>query len=299
MSTYTNDSYTSVWTQLMNLPFRQGYVNAGGIRTRYVNAGPTDAPKVILLHGLGGSWENCFANFPVLAEHFNTFAIDMIGHGFTDKPDKPILISDYVTHLESFMDAMKIEKASFLGVSLGSWVTTKLAARSPNRVEKVTMVSAWGRASAKPDISTPEKQRANMQGREARLRGAENPTWEGIQKIFEGLVVDPAKRLSDLVGLRLKIYRQPGMGRAMENIFSGLDAAWKDGVVTDEEAKSIKSPYLIFAAIDSKDVFLACSYEYEKLLSNAKLVDVRGASHWAQWEAVGDFNRINLEFLRS
>jgi 2-hydroxy-6-oxonona-2,4-dienedioate hydrolase len=293
------NAYQSIWTTLMDLPFCQGYVDAAGVRTRYVQAGPKDAPKLIMLHGMGGSWENCFSNIPPHALHFNTYAFDMLGHGFTDKPNKPIAIADYVDHLRNCMDALGIEKASFLGVSLGSWVATKFAAQFPARVGKVTMISAWGRTSAAPKSASGAEAAQRLKGREARLKAVETPTWAAMESIFEGLILDPGKRLPDLLGLRLKIYRQPSMRQAMENIFLGLDEAWRSGTVSDEEARSIRNPYLIIAAIDSKDAFLACSYEYAKLFPNVKLIEQKGASHWAQWEAGDDFNRINLEFLRS
>jgi len=294
-----DDGYKSIWTYLYDLPFTQGYVDAGGIRTRYIQAGPKDAPVLILLHGLGGSWENCFANLRAHAAHFNTFAIDMLGHGFTDKPDRILEVSDYVEHLKGFMDEMDIARASFLGVSLGYRVATKLATLHPDRVGKVTMVSAWGRPQADTPISDAERE-ARARGRSSRLEAVINPTWEAIEKIFEGLVVDPKRRLPDLIALRQAIYRQPAMKQSMANIFAGIDPdAWRRNALTDDEVAKIESPYLIIAAVDSNDVFLASSYAYSKLIPRAKLIEMKGASHWAQWECVDEFNRINLEFLRA
>ena len=88
---------------------------------------------------------NLYCNLVAHAEHFDTYGYDMIGHGFSGKPDRARSTVEYAEHLRSFMDAMSIEKASLLGLSLGSWVATKFAAMYPERVEKVTMVSAWGR----------------------------------------------------------------------------------------------------------------------------------------------------------
>lgn len=293
------DEYKSIWTYLHDLQFTQGYVVAGGIRTRYVQAGSRDAPVLIMLHGLGGSWENCFANLKAHAAHFNTFAIDMLGHGFTDKPDRILEVSDYVAHLKGFMDEMDIARASFLGVSLGSWVATRLATLHPDRVGKVTMVSAWGRPQADTPVSASERE-ARARGRSSRLEAVVNPTWEAIEKIFEGLVVDPRKRLPDLIALRQAIYRQPAMKQSMANIFAGIDPdAWRRNALTDDEVARIESPYLIIAAVDSNDVFLASAYAYSQLIPRATLIEMKGASHWAQWECVDAFNRVNLEFLRA
>ncbi|TFE38062.1 alpha/beta hydrolase [Paraburkholderia dipogonis] len=136
------------------------------------------------------------------------------------------------------------------------------------------------------------------EAQKSRLEAARNPTWERMEKVFEGLIAKHEQRLPDLLGLRMKIYSQPGMGKTMENIFNGLESSWSDGYITDDEARSVKCPYLIYAAVDHKDIFLECSYEYAKLIPKNRLVELKGASHWPQWEAHQEFNRINLEFLR-
>ena len=84
----------------------------------------------------------------------------------------------------------------------------------------------------------------------------------------------------------------------MENIFNGLEASWSEGYVTDEEARSVRSPYAIYATVDHKDIFLDCAYDYAKLIPNNRLVELKDAAHWPQWEAAEEFNRINIDFLR-
>lgn len=290
--------YRSIWSYLYDVAFTQGYVDADGIKTRYIKAGPKDAPVLIMLHGMGGSWENCFGNLRVNAEHFSTYAYDMVGHGFSDKPDKTHQVSDYVEHLKNFMDAMGIAKASFMGVSLGSWVSTKFATLYPERVEKVTMISAWGRPNLEKADSSANKELL-AKARVKRMNSVINPTWEAMQSVFAGLISDERNRIPDLLGLRQKIYQQPAMKRSMENIFAGLEPdIWNRNALSDEEVKKIKKPYLIIAAVDHKDVFLESALAYARLIPGAKLVELTGASHWPQWERVDEFNRINLEFLR-
>ncbi|KWV48525.1 hypothetical protein AS156_18850 [Bradyrhizobium macuxiense] len=293
----STEDYKSIWLHLYDLPFSHGYVTAGGVRTRYIQAGEKNAPALIMLHGMGGSWENCFGNIRAHAAHFNTFAFDMLGHGLTAKPDKVLEVSDYVAHLKNFMDEMQIAQASFIGVSLGSWVATKFATLYPDRVAKVTMISAWGRPQTDKPVPPDVRERMGR-ARSSRLEAVANPTWTAMEAVFEGLIADPKKRIPDLLAVRQAIYRQPEMQRSMANILGGIEPdIWKRNALTDDEVSKIGNPYLIIAAIDSKDVFLESSYAYSKLIPNARLVELTGASHWAQWERVDEFNRINLEFL--
>src|SRR2546423_9187769 len=78
--------HESVWGDLQGVPFAQGYLDAGGVRTRYLHAGDPSKPPLILLHGSGGHAEAYVRNLEAHAEHFSTWSFDMLGHGYTDKP---------------------------------------------------------------------------------------------------------------------------------------------------------------------------------------------------------------------
>ena len=112
--------HRSIWGHLMRTSFQQGWVDVAGVRTRYVQAGPADAPAVVMLHGTASSWECFSANLHQHSKHFNCYAIDMVGSGLTDKPDYDYEIPVYVAHVRGFMAAMNIKRASLIGVSLGA-----------------------------------------------------------------------------------------------------------------------------------------------------------------------------------
>ena len=103
--------HESVWSDLQGVPFEQGYLDAGGVRTRYLHAGDPSKPPLILLHGSGGHAEAYVRNLEAHAEHFSTWSIDMLGHGYTDKPGHPLEIRHYVDHLLAFLDAIGVERA--------------------------------------------------------------------------------------------------------------------------------------------------------------------------------------------
>ena len=82
--------FESVWSDLQGVAFSQGYLDAGGVRTRYLHAGDRGKPALVLLHGSGGHAEAYVRNLEAHAEHFSTWSIDMLGHGYTDKPGHPL-----------------------------------------------------------------------------------------------------------------------------------------------------------------------------------------------------------------
>ena len=115
-------AYRSVWTELLATPFRQGWLDAGGIKTRFVQAGSESNPPLIMLHGTAGSLENFAANIAPHAEHFNCIAFDMIGSGMTAKPDYDYETEHYVKHVLDFYKAANIRKWCWPGVDQGDLV---------------------------------------------------------------------------------------------------------------------------------------------------------------------------------
>jgi len=87
----------------MRTAFSQRFVDAGGVATRVVEAG--SGPPLVLLHGTGGHAEAYIRNIASLGVHFRVVAYDMIGHGFSDKPDRPYTLDDYCRHLSDLLDA--------------------------------------------------------------------------------------------------------------------------------------------------------------------------------------------------
>ena len=96
----------SVWSDLAGVAFSQGYLDAGGIRTRYIASGDPTKPLVLALHGVGGYAEAYSRNFGPHGAHFWFVAIDMLGHGWTDKPAIDYQVSDYAGHVLAVLKAL-------------------------------------------------------------------------------------------------------------------------------------------------------------------------------------------------
>src|SRR5450432_2181400 len=78
-------NFSSVWADLRGVSFKQNYIDAGGIRTRCIESGDPAKPLVLALHGVGGHAEAYSRNCGPHADHFWFVAIDMLGHGWTDR----------------------------------------------------------------------------------------------------------------------------------------------------------------------------------------------------------------------
>jgi pimeloyl-ACP methyl ester carboxylesterase len=282
--------FRSVWSDLYATEFKQRWINAGGLRTRLIEAGSPEHPPLIFLHGTAGSWENFALNIAAHAEHFHCFAFDMIGSGLTDKPDYDYETQHYVEHLVDFMDAVKIERASMIGVSLGARVASRFAIDHPQRINKLILLSATG--------YFPARQVQKSIGA-SRSAAAENPTWENVRDILKDLVHDEASLVDDLIAVRLAIYKRPEMKKAMKHVLALLDPdVYNRNRIPDDDWRRLTAPTMIVASIDHDDVFLETSRAISKLIPNARVLEMRGTNHWPQLEKSDTFNAQSLAFLR-
>ena len=113
---------TSIWNYLQGVDFKQTFYNAGGVNTRAIEAG--DGPPLILLHGTGGHAEAYLKNIEAHAKYFHVYAIDMVGHGYTDAPDISYDMQCYVDFMKDFLDVIGADKAHISGESLGATVAS-------------------------------------------------------------------------------------------------------------------------------------------------------------------------------
>lgn len=283
-------AYRSVWSELHATAFRQDWIEADGLRTRFIEAGPPDKPPLVMLHGTAGSWENFCANIAAHAAHFHVFAFDMIGSGLTDKPDYDYETPHYVRHLLGFLDAVGLRRPSIIGLSLGARVAARFAIDHPGRVDRLVLLSATAFFPA----------REIQQGiRSSRATAAQNPTWENVREIFKGLVHDEASIVDDLVAIRLAIYGRPEMKAAMSHILALLDPeVYNRNRIPEADWRRIEAPTILVAAVDHEDVFLETARAVSRLIPDVRVAEMHGVSHWPQLEQAEAFDILSLAFLR-
>jgi pimeloyl-ACP methyl ester carboxylesterase len=113
-----------------------GTFDSNGVKIAYVTAGRGE--PVVLVHGLYSSaamnWQ-LPGTFQLLAEHYQVVALDLRGHGQSDKPeDEAAYGQPFVDDVVRLMDHLKIERAHVVGYSLGGIIVMKLIVDHPQRV---------------------------------------------------------------------------------------------------------------------------------------------------------------------
>jgi pimeloyl-ACP methyl ester carboxylesterase len=281
--------YRSIWTELRDVAFTQGWIDAGGISTRYVEAGPADGPALVMLHGTGGHWETFASNLGPMSAHFRCVAIDMVGNGFSDKPDYPYEIAVYVKHLRAVMERLQISRASFIGVSLGSWVAAKLALVHPEQVDKLVLLSPAGLIATQGNM---ERIRAE------RTRAVADPNWESIKAMFDHLIAEEHNRIPDMIALRQAIYRQPQTKKVIDHvlILQDWDARHRN-LLSEADWEEITAPALVVASGKDHNEYQNTAQRVAALMPNATVLEMPHVRHWPHFEDPVTFNEATLRFL--
>lgn len=279
-----------IWPQLMTTSFTQRFVDINGVRTRLIEAGSGEL--LVLLHGTGGHAEAYLRNLASLSRDFRVVAYDMVGHGFSDKPDQPYTLDVYAAQLAGLLEVLGDDRAHLSGESLGGWVAAWFAAAHPERVDRLVLTTPGN------IIGKPETMKVI---RESTMRAVAEASPETVRARLEWLFAPQTRHLvsDELVAVRLAIYTLPGAEQAMHNVLvlQDPDVRARYGWAEDWTAR-IEAPTLIIWTSDDP----TGTYDEGELLASwiadSKLVNIEGAGHWPQWEVPETFDQLHREFLR-
>lgn len=126
-----------------------------GYAIHFSDAGPHDAPALVLIHGFGSSiftWRN--VQRAALEQGFRVVAVDLLGYGASSRPAEPI----YTTEMQArfvlgVMDKLGIERAQMGGHSYGGRVAMQIAVLAPARVQSLTLISPEAFSTERPAIA--------------------------------------------------------------------------------------------------------------------------------------------------
>jgi pimeloyl-ACP methyl ester carboxylesterase len=285
------DPYRSIWSSLCDVAFRQGWLDANGVSTRYAEAGSPEDPAVLMLHGTGGHWETFVSNLGPFSARFHCVAIDMVGNGFSDKPDVDYEIDLYVAHAMAVLDSLEIEKASIIGTSLGAWVAAAAALAHPDRVERLVLMSPAG-------LVATESNMARI--RTERTAAVDDPSWERIKGLFDHLIAEEKNRIPDMVAVRQAIYRLGSTRDAIDHVLILQDPAARDrNLISEAGWAAITAPTLVVASGQDHSEYESTARRVAALIPNAEVLEMPTVRHWPHFEDPDRFNAAAIEFLSS
>ncbi len=115
-------------------------VRAGGLETFYLEAGPVDAPPVVLVHGLSATNASMLPLIPTLARDFRVLAPDLPGHGGTQATGAAHAARYLGDWLMAFLRETCDQPAVLIGNSLGGRAALEVALNSPDQVRGLVLL---------------------------------------------------------------------------------------------------------------------------------------------------------------
>lgn len=265
------------------------FVDVKGVNTRYFEKGK--GRPVIFLHGCTGSLESFYHNLLELSKFFRVIAIDMIGHGFTDKPNISYSPKTLADHVINFSDTMGIGSFSLVGHAWGGWISTLIAFFNEHRVDKV--VSICGLPSSSLAYTLNSKNKKMMDS--LTIKAVTNPSLENIRERMKVMFKFYDDDVESLALLRSKYYSLPGFSNAMRSL---IENSWKGEYTLEDKLPKLSKPMMF---IWGRECYFGYQQAFDAVNANQRfsLMMLSDAGEWVHWEKPEIVNAAIHFFLES
>jgi pimeloyl-ACP methyl ester carboxylesterase len=267
----------------------QRFVEIDGRRANVVEIG--EGPPLLFVHGLSGCWQNWLENIPHFARTHRVIAADLPGFGASEMPREDISIPGYARFLEQLCDELSIDAAVVVGNSMGGYIAAELAIASPQRVERLMLVSAAGITVEhlhRDSIMAGTRIVAAVATREVARHEwyARRPI---LRKLALSFVVRHPERLSAPLAYELmQGSGKPGFIPAMEAILVHR---------ISERLPQIACPTFVLWGEDDRVIPVRDARRFQQLIPNARTVILPDTGHVSMLERPERFNELLEAFL--
>ena len=267
---------------------KNAYVTALGVNLHYQDTGPSkNAIPIVFLHGFGASLQTWDTWAQALSDDYRVISVDLPGFGLTGEDPSGIYTDQRsVEVLEAFLKELNIPKVVLVGNSMGGKFAWQFAARYPNQVSKLVLISPDGYAS--PGI---------QYGKKPDVPAIADLYRYFFSKTFLAMNLEPAyanpKTLNDaLVNRYYDLMLAPGVRGA-------ILARMQQTVLQDPVPflASIQVPTLLIWGEKDALIPISNSNDYLKVMPNAKRVSLPNIGHLPQEEQPSIGLQALKEFL--
>ena len=259
------------------------FASVNGVKINYEEHG--SGKPVFLIGGLGSTLQSWDDQVLVYSKHFKIVVFDNRGSGLSEKPDDPYSTEDMADDVVALADFLGIEKASFVGKSMGGMIAQWIGIKYPERVEKLVM----GCASARRDDV------GNLileTGRHISEKAGMEAVW--LMALFLGY---GRKYIEDnLVEIKERLSR---INTSPEDIaaYHGQCGAC-EGHETSDLLSRIKAPTLVMFGTEDNITDPKRAAEVAELIPNSTVRAFEGAGHGFWREKREETDALVIDFLR-
>src|SRR5687768_1260016 len=183
------------------------FATVDGVKIFYREAGPADAPVVVLLHGFPSS-SNQFRNLiPALSDRYRVIAPDYPGFGHSDMPDRGQFrysFARFADITDTLLTRLGVSRYTLYVMDYGAPVGYRLALAHPERVSALVVQNGNAYAEGLKEFWKPIKAywaSGSQQHRDALRSGttSESTRWQYVDGVKDVARIDPSAWLHDQV----------------------------------------------------------------------------------------------------
>ena len=257
-------------------------VNVNGVDIAYRFDGPQDGRVLLVANSLMANGSMWNWNVPALADRYRVLRYDKRGHGKSGVTPGPYSIAQLADDAVGLLDALKIEKVHFMGLSIGGMIGQQLGARYPERILSLSLCNT---ASEMPPRSLWED-RFNT----ARSQGLAGLVDGTIGRWFTAPFVERAPKDIEKV-------RQMILATNVEG-YIGCGSAVRDMAQSTMLLK-IKAPTLVLSGRHDPACTVDQGIVLNRLIDGSQMVIIEDAAHLSNIEQPARFNQAVREFIDS
>ena len=273
----------------MSNPAIANSIKTGHFMTNYHDVGAGD-DVIMLIHG-SGPGVTALANWrlimPTLAKDYRVIAPDMVGFGYTERPEGITFNMDvWVQQAIDLMDALKIDKAHVVGNSFGGALAMSLAIKHPDRCKKLVLMGSMG-------IDFPITYGLD------KVWGYEG-TLESMRHCLDLFAYNNALITDDLAKMRFDASMEPGFHESFSVMFP---FPRQNSVLMmaspEDKIKAIQHETLIVHGREDLVIPVSNAYKLFELIPNSQMHIYGKCGHWTQIEHSSEFAQLVGGFCRA
>jgi 3-oxoadipate enol-lactonase len=255
-------------------------VQSSGCPIHYEVEGATDKPALMLCNSLGTTLHMWDGQMPALTQHFRVVRYDRRGHGKSGVPAGPYNMEMLGRDALAVLDAAKVEKTSWCGLSMGGMVGMWLGANAPQRMNRIILSNTSAYFENK-QIWTDRLAVVKEKGLSAIVQGTLE-RW--FTQRFRERELAQVKAIGEMF-LATKAEGYMGCGQAVRDM--------------DHRAllPNIKAPTMVIAGSQDAGTTPEMGAYVQKNVPGATL-KMFDAAHIANIECASDYTAAMLDFLR-
>ena len=256
-----------------------------------------EGPVVVLVHGLAGSSTTWKHVMPALAESHTVLAPDLLGHGQSAKPRGDYSLGAYASGIRDLMVVLGLDRATFVGHSLGGGVAMQLAYQFPKRCERLVLVASGGLGRE----VHPLLRAVTFPAAEYVLPLALTP-WlrlraESVGDLLRRVGWKPGSTLAEVWRSYTTLTTAEGQQAFLQTVRSVIDLGGQRVSATDRLYLAAAVPTLILWGGEDAVIPVRHAYAAHEAMPGSRLEVLPGAGHFLPWKDAEWFNGVLGDFL--